>query len=252
MVNLNFVVQLIRMDRQDFTMHLYDTYLQYVINGFYDMQFTQFKNVDVLRATPNDAMIVPLPADFEFYSKIAIETTGGLFTLSVNPNLPLRPQIACGKDVTPVLETCTCSNPTDFPVNPAGFFPYFNFRSGQYVGEMYARSGGVNPAGYFRIDEKLRQIQFYRIPKTQLYIEYVSSGKVTGSTLIPRIAVPVLRAFAKHELAHNLDKEKDTIYDKQKTVADLVIAKQTYGLITMPTLPEIIDAIASGYSPMKL
>lgn len=251
MVNLNYVVNLVRMDRNDFTTHDFQKTLQWIILGYRDLHFKYLKNVEVLRTRPNDAMIVNLPNDYEYYTKIGIVTTGGVFILSLNPDLPVDPKIDCGVPTQDIIESCTCSNPASYGVYPGGFWP--TFRNGQYVGELYGRSGGVNPAGYFKIDEKRRQIRFSKIPKTELYIEYVSSAQnVNGSTLIPTGAVQTLRHYTHVQFSQHDDINKITIADKQQRIANYEIAKREFGLQQMPTLTDFIDAINSGFSPMKL
>lgn len=71
-----------------------------------------------------------------------------------------------------------------------------HFRGGRFIGGLYGLPGGIDDA-YYRIDKEKRQIVFSgSVPRAEVVLEYFSSGlKSDGSSLIPRLAVPALRAY---------------------------------------------------------
>lgn len=246
MKNLIYVVELVRMDLNRYDTFLYQKILQYAILGYRELQLGVNRNVNVMYATPNDAYIIPLPDDFEWYTKIGINLGGKVYTLSLNPNMPLNRKLDdCGQEVSQTISACGCGDTNGMSVFDWGFAFVPHFRSGQYVGEFYGQGGGVNPLGYFRIDETYRQIQFQNVPKTEMYIEYVSTGATNGNTLIPSMAVQVIRAYIHWQLLEH--KSRTTAVDKQRKQDEYKTQMQEYRIKNLTlTIDDFLDATYLG------
>lgn len=251
MKNLGYVVNLVRMDLNEGTTNNFQKFLQYAILGYRELRFKVSRNVKVLYATPNDAMIVPMPQDFETYTKIGIQTNKGIFNLSLNPDLPFSRKTECGADIDAVVATCECSEEQAASYN-YGFYYTPHWRNGQYVGEMYGRAGGYNQLGYYRLDYDYRQIQFSGVPKTELYIEYMSSGDdINDSTLIPTSAVQAVRSYVHWQLKE-FD-SKSSLGERQLKKAQYLSDKSDFGIMeNFDGISAFMDAVYTGFKPNKL
>jgi hypothetical protein len=133
---------------------------------------------------------VNLPTDYLSYSKIAVVKDGALWVLTLNENMPLARDMECGEE--------TNENTALVEGDNAAYF-IGHYHDSLWVPRAYAMGGGFNTEGYYRIDHKMNRIQFQdttAMEGTTIVLEYVSSGvDVTGQTLIPRAAVPVIKGY---------------------------------------------------------
>ena len=79
-----------------------------------------------------------------------------------------------------------------------------HFRSGQFIGGLFGLPGGIDSC-YFRLDYENRQIVFSgETPRSEIVMEYISTGlKESGSSLIPREAVPALRTYVLWQMVES-------------------------------------------------
>lgn len=240
MKNLNNVVALVAMDREDDSASGYQRYLQYAIHSYKnDLQFRINPAVEVLYATPNDVGIVPMPVDMEKYTKIAVLILGEYYTLTFNPDMPINNRLdSCGD---PILDTnngtCTCNDD-----GYATLYPWAShWRAGNYVGEMYSKGGGINKAGYYNVDYKNRQFQFSSVPFSEVVIEYISN-KVSAQSVIDDAAVDVVRYAVHYQLA--LFDKKMTQADKERLQRQYLQSAYDYRVMkTLLTPDEFMDII---------
>jgi hypothetical protein len=245
MKTLNSVVNLVQVDRQDFTTANKLRYMEYALLGYSDLAFKESPKVSVYYFTPNSALLAPLPVDYEFFTKICIIIGGIPYTLTCNDKIPLPKADKCGIELPDVI-----LNPTGY-LNPEAIGgTYFgwvsHYRAGQYVGEYYSLGGGWNAAGYFRIDEKNRNMVFQNIPCCQMMMEYVSNGSDGGATLIETKALKPIRNYVHWQLA-----EHSTVSMGEKVRAEENYLKefQTYKkLSNQVTIDEFIDKMYAGFS----
>ena len=119
-----------------------------------------------------------------------------------------------------------------------------HFRNGQFVGEMYGLGAGLNGAGYYAIDSKLRIITFSGIPlNTDIVLEYVSSGDANMSTLVDTIGADVCRMYAHWQLS----KVKGYAYgdqDRNKAEYEELLYKYKDNQ-NAPTATELLDLFYS-------
>lgn len=211
-VNLNYVVNSVLMDMDEYTTSKRKKILQYAIFGMTELNIFVLPSVEVAYLKQNDDFTVDLPDDYMDYIKVAVEVGDGdqsrIVTLTLNNTLPL-PNVDKLK-ICPnscVDEPTLTLNGTDYFVPGFGYYFAQHYRNGQYVGEMFGLGGGIGLMQY-RIDIKNRQIIFDQLfPGGEIVLEYKSTGiKTDGTTTIPRQAVAALRSYIKWQLAENNDK----------------------------------------------
>ena len=245
MKNLNYVASLVQLDLDDYTTHLRTKILQYCVDCYKGvLNYKTASCVNVAYLTPNDVNNAAFPKDYEYYTKIGINVGGQIVTLTLNPDIPLVRKYDCGVEA---------QDPSQIDWNrfdPGIYYAGFNFaphyRNGQFVGEMYGVGGGFNSLGYFRVDKKLRQFQFYNIPKTEIILEYVGDDKTNGSTLIPYMDVDPIRTFVLWKLIDNKmgipQSEKD-----RKFWAHNAALQKRIKLEFAPTMSDYLDVCYAGY-----
>jgi hypothetical protein len=80
MKNINDVIRLVQVDRSDFLTKNRFRYMEYALLGYQKLNLKANPKVSVHYFTPNAALLAPLPADFEFYTKVAIIVCGVPYT----------------------------------------------------------------------------------------------------------------------------------------------------------------------------
>ena len=118
-------------------------------------------------------------------------------------------------------ECCEVIKPAE--PDTLGFSPYYflpAWRNGKYVAEQYAATGGVSPAGYFRVDTEKWRIQFVSaVPKSEIILEYKSNGiECDGAVAIPEEAVEAMIAGIMWKRIQN--SPKVPVYEKQRAFND--------------------------------
>ena len=241
MKSLAYCVSMVQLDRDDFSSRNYQRYLQYAINTYKEeigMGISPSVNVMYGNLADNTLGVVDMPQDYEYYTKVAILVNGRYLTLTLNPDMPLnRRWDSCGDDINDADNNGTMNFPT---IASAGYGYMFagHFRAGNFVGELYGLGGGMNRAGYFTVDEKLRRFQFTNVPRTEVVIEYVSNGASEGS-MVDDLAVPVIRYGVHHQLSlfDNVNQA-----DKTRFAQMFYGARETYRINkTAPTIDDYLD-----------
>jgi hypothetical protein len=168
---------------------------------------------------------VDLPSDFIDYIVIGRVINGRIVSLSRNEALAIPIDIDCGLDANPYKDAIV-----DFP-------KFYH----------YGLGGGYNIAEY-RIDKRDRRIIISGVvPGSQIYMEYISTGvSLNEETVIPRYAVPVLRAYADWKRTEYDDKKP--LYDKQrKAMMYQFELERADSLVNSMTVDEILDQVYKGY-----
>jgi len=242
MKNLNYVVRLIQDDLQDFSQRNYQKYLQKVIRGYYLLEYEASTNVNCIYLQPDSLGIALLPDDFQYHTKVGININGTLVTLSANTNI--RP-IANPYQTLPCPDTVEAAQAALASTNPLNIWNYgllfqSHYRNGQFVGEMYGLGAGLNGAGYYAIDSKLRIITFSGLAlNTEVLLEYVSSGNANMGTLVDAIGADVCRMYAHWQMS----KVKGYPYgdpDRNKAEYEELLYKYKDGQ-NSPTATELLD-----------
>lgn len=243
MQTLAYPVHLVQMDRKDRKTDNLERYTEYAILGWKELKTKVEPGVSVAYLIPNEALLAPMPPDFLFYTKVAIEICGVPYTLSRNDRIPL-PKIVCATEIGQLI-----SEQPDLQALGGQYFSYVpHFRAGQFVGEYYSLGAG-NTAGYFRVDDTNKQFVFQNIPQLPITLEYVSSKHNGLNTLISDLAVPPLREYIHWELTERTyGKDKQSINDKQRARDNFLIAFRSYKkIIQTPTIDEFLDMSLAGF-----
>lgn len=217
----------------DHSMNEYANLLQLAIDCVRDeIRLLEQPSVEVAYLIPNEAGIIEWPSDMIDYLKIGIPTTNGqLYNLTVNDNMLLNRAQKCGVDIRKVVKGNTIPPITD------GYTYIDHFRGTQYVSGLYGIGGGFNQA-YYRVDPKMRQIQFDGIFH-EIVLEYNSTG-IRGGTIIPSAAIPVIRDYELWQRIENDPRIGANQKDRKKALFDESLAKFHF-VINMFSMQEYLD-----------
>jgi hypothetical protein len=185
---VRYVVKSILNRIQDYTMRHYKYIEQMIYEHYTDLNLWHLDNVEVVYLRMSDAKTVDLPPDYVDYLKIGVPINGKLKVLTRKDNILLPREFEDGEEVGN-------TDSTESSEDAAIFFTS-HFKNGRYIGSLYGIPGGIDTA-YYRIDREKRTIVFSgTVPRGEIVLEYISSGvKMTGSTVIPREVVSVLRNY---------------------------------------------------------
>lgn len=195
-------------------------------------------SVEVGYFTPNAAGIITWPSDMVDYVKIGIpDANGNLWTLTVNNEMILNRGTLCGVDIRQIN--------TANAVNVTGGFPFADhFRDGVYISGLYGIGGGFN-SGYFRIDKKMRQIQFNGINLSEIIMEYKTTGIGPGTLVAPQ-AIASVRTFILAERAdcdpRMSASERERLWEKHDKEIQYM---RDFNL--MPKMAELKDVLWGSY-----
>lgn len=191
-----------------------ERYLQMAIEGYSDIQIFEMNTIDVAYLKVNkDTNTALLPPDFITMTKIGVNIRGRMWTLTLNNDIILpKPETICSEPITSVVDNDTTID--------GGYLFAPHFRSGRYIETLYGMGGGFNVA-YYRIDMNTRTIHFDgNVPNDEIILEYKSSGVKAGGAMIPRQAVPALKAYLHW---------KSLEYDTRINMNEKVRKEQLYG-----------------------
>lgn len=246
-VNLDYIVNHVQMDLDDYSMTKYKKYLQYAIDGFMDLNLFTMQNIKVAYLPVRDNKTVALPSDFIDYTKIGYNSGGHINILAKNDQLML-PRLTddCGNIENDNTGECEIDDIV-FPNYGYYFAPHY--RNGQFVGELYSGTGDGKNDGHYRIDRDMHQIAFGSdLAAETIILEYKSSGIAgDGSTNIPKQCVPALVAYVHWKRKNYNDKvsagEKERLkqeyYIEYEKLRDLEFSF---------TISEYFDSRRRGYS----
>lgn len=195
-VSLDYAVNLVLMDLDDYSLTFYKKFLQYAILGFQDLNLYVSQSVKVAYIPVKENLkAIDLPDDYITYTKIGYNNGGTIATLALNEDLMIpRNTDDCGNTINE--NTGSCGNESTGQ-STHGYYYSPHYRNGQFVGELYAGAGGRRNDGYYRVDEERRMILFSSdIAASEIILEYKSSGiSGDGSTLVKREFIPAIRAY---------------------------------------------------------
>lgn len=206
---INYVVMSVLNRLKDYSMRHYSFLEQICIEGYSDLNLWHLDNIEVVYLRMSEAKTVDLPADYVDYLKIGVPVNGKLRVLTNHDKILLPRTFADGEPVGNT-DDATSTNQTLFFVD--------HFRGGQFVGGLYGMPGAVDQ-GYYRIDRETRTIVFSgSIPRGEVVLEYISSGVgLQGTTVIPREAVPALRAYLLWQIIENDSKVSGNEKERKKS-----------------------------------
>jgi hypothetical protein len=187
-VNLMHVVQSYMNEKGEKALTKVEKYLNLAIEGYSQINLWEMNTIDTARLDLDvNTMTARLPPDFLEMIKLGIEIRGKLYTLTVNNNLVKpEPLTICDAPIESV-------NVEDPPAGGFYFAPYWY--NGYYYSALFGVGGGFNCA-YYRIDYNTNTVIFSGFTGAYpIILEYKSSGVKAGGALIPRTAIPALKAY---------------------------------------------------------
>lgn len=205
---INYVVMSVLNRLKDYSMRHYSFLEQICIEGYTDLNLWHLDNIEVVYLRMSDAKTVDLPPDYVDYLKIGVPMAGKLRVLTNHEKILFPREFGDGEPV---------GNADDDGGTQDALYFTNHFRNGQFVAGLYGLPGGIDQAWY-RIDREERQIVFSgSIPRSEVVLEYISSGVgLSTSTVIPREAVPALRAYLLWQLIENDSKVSATEKERKK------------------------------------
>ena len=217
---INYVVMSVLNRLKDYSMRHYSFLEQVCIEGYTDLNLWHLDNVEVVYLRMSEAKTVDLPADYVDYLKIGIPMAGKLRVLTNHDKILFPREFQDGEPV---------GNTDDSSAVYESVYFIDHFRNGQFVGGLYGIPGAVDQA-YYRIDREERTIIFSgSIPRAEVVLEYILSGvNLSGSTVIPREAVPALRAYLLWQLIENDSKVSSTEKERKKSQYEEQLAALDY------------------------
>ena len=252
--NLDYCVNTVLSELNDYSTTNYQKYLQLAIRGFRQLNLMTLPNIKVEYLTVNtDNNTVDLPYDFVDYTKVGVCRGGQIVTLSLNESMCMpRKNCKCGGTLSSILNSVDSVTDTSLQgfysvYGNSGYFFASHFRNGQYVGEMYGMGGGFNES-YFRIDKQRHQIAFSDVLNgAEIVLEYISSGiERDGSAIIPVQAVEVIIAYIHWQrIYHNpLVPMNEKQEKKQNYIEEETMLRH---FEFAPTVTEIMDTFYQSY-----
>lgn len=206
---INYVVMSILNRLKDYSMRHYSFLEQIIIEGYTELNLWHLDNIEVVYLRMSEAKTVDVPADFVDWLKIGIPLHGKLRVLTNNDGILFPRTFQDGAEV---------GNTDDVSGGiPESIYFTDHYKNGQYVGGLYGMPGGADQA-FYRFDREKRTIIFSgSIPRAEIVLEYISTGvKLQGTTVIPREAVPALRAYGLWQLIENDPKVGATQKERKK------------------------------------
>jgi len=206
---IKYVVMSVLNRLRDYSMRHYSFLEQLCIEGYTDLSLWHLDNIEVVYLRMSEAKTVDLPPDFIDWLKIGVPVAGKLRVLTNHKAILLPRKFEDGEEV---------GNTDDVASTSDAIYFQSHYRNGQFVGGLYGLPGSIDQA-YYRFDREERTIVFSgSIPRSEVVLEYISSGvSLSGTTIIPREAVPALRAYLMWQLIENDSKVSPTEKERKKS-----------------------------------
>lgn len=168
---------------------------------------------------------VDLPVDFQDFIVIGYVVGNQIVSLTYNPRLAIPQTQDCAEDTTPYPTSGTVELP---------------------IARHYGVAGVTTK--HYKIDKRNRRIILSgAIPNSQVILEYISSG-LSNETVVPRYAVPAIRAYCYWMRAFNDPRvAMNDKNDKRELWVSEVRRLREFE--TRMTIDEICDALMLGVRP---
>jgi len=204
----------------------YETYLQFAIDGYTELNMSALPSVKVVYLTINEQNTVSFPNDMMDYVLIGLNSGGRIHTLTRNRNLVIPVNQTCGEWVRDNLTTDSNENG-----QVDGYMFSDHDYDGEHISGRYAMGGGFNSA-YYRVDYTNRQIIFLTnegMSGMTIILEYTSSG-INSNSLVPREAIQALLAFVHMSIDEHDKNVSDNLKErnlrKWRDQRDLLYARR--------------------------
>lgn len=218
----------------------YRKLLQIAISCVRDLRLFHEASIEVAYLEPNEAGIIPFPTDCIDYLKIGIPINGQLYILTLNDSMLLNRATKCGTDLRQVY-----TGNALLPEFTDGYLFTDHWWNGRYITGLYGMGGGFN-TGYYRVDNKMRQIQIDGvIPRSEIVMEYKSTGLNSGS-MITAQSIGTIRNYILWQREEFDPRIPNTQKERRKQHYEEELEKlRTY--TNMPKKQEIYDVLYRSY-----
>ncbi len=204
-LSLRQIVMSYKARKRSPSMNDYEYLMQLAIEAFTYINIFQVEHTDVAYLQLDHKNCVDLPSDFIDYTKVAIDLCGRYYTLTLNNDIiPPRPDLKCGLPIEEIAAGC-CENGTH-PIPSDGYYFVPHYRNDTLIPTFFAAGGGWSMAGQYKIDRERRQLIVTGVPKSEIVLEYRSSGvKIGEKTFVPsqyRECIIAFLAWKEIEYGH--------------------------------------------------
>jgi len=191
-VDIEYIASQVRL-RMGLDNRWHEKILQFVIDGYGELNLNDtIRNIKTVDLVVDVANVAYFPRDYVEYVSIAIRFGGRIMPLVLNSNIALPTSSSCG-ELNRVTETIT-----NEAFDERGKEWFFSPSLVSYT------QGGAFSNAYYRIDHEGGRIVFLTENFTGLEIimQYKSLG-ISDETIIPRAAIPAMRAYVQWTINNN-------------------------------------------------
>jgi hypothetical protein len=168
---------------------------------------------------------IDLPLDYVDFVTIGFAVGNKIVSMTYNPRLAIPQTQDCGEDTTPY----PTSGTVDIPIT------------------RHYGVAGVTTKQY-KIDKQNRRIILSGVvPNGQVVMEYIGSG-VSADTLVPRYAVPAIRAYV---ILQRIENDPRVPYNEKERKTHLYVTemRRLKEFETRMTIEEVVDSLMLGVRP---
>lgn len=220
LISLRQIVMSMKSRSKELDMIDYEMLMQLAIEGYTYLNLYHTSTYEVIYIPLDGKNVIDLPSDFIDYTKVAINLCGRYYTLTLNNNLIPPKGELCGEPIAHVAAGCHNQPGASLPNYGYGFIPHY--RGDTFIPTFFAMGGGFSGAGQYRIDKTNRQMILVGVPRTEIVLEYKSSGvKKNGKTLVPVQCREALIDWMRWQLAEynhinaNPERMKQNYYESE-------------------------------------
>lgn len=184
------------LDDRGETDHMLMRYIKWALRGYIEVSLDDHQEPITMHIDMDDKRTIVIPDDYVDWAKVAIQIDGKLKTIGVNGNLIQQSnEDECRN---PILETDINRMPTGIDFDNYGGYYFLNYDGSN----VYSYGGGLNHDNYFKVNEKLRLIEFSsNVNKTRVYLEYISNGvDPSGNTVVHPYMADYVRKYIHYEV----------------------------------------------------
>lgn len=206
----------------------YTRMVQIAIDGYRELNLTvlpEGRNVE--KFTMDTNYIIYMPDDLIMVNRICVPLDGLLWPLTNNEKIVPTTSLVGGA------ETLDTEDGEGVDITS--------------LGSAYSTRGGRNTEGYFKVDYKKRRIIFRNVNRTEVLLDYNTSGvSLTETTYIPTYAKIALEAYIRLYMEYN------NPIPNPNTIAifqDLYNTQKSICRGIKFSLTDFLDSIYRTYSP---
>lgn len=174
----------------------------------------------------NQNLMANLPEDFVLMKTIGIPVNGKIYLFTKDEGIITTTTESNGEEVL------DANYGEGVDINPE-YYPDIN------------AMGGTNLAGYFKFDYANRRIVFRNVRRTEVLLEYRSTGvSLTGETFVPTVLSGLIKSMITYERVRY--DSSVPMYLKDDYLRQVWLEQDKVKSLRMPSIQEVIDAYYSS------